>query len=303
MRSSRSTSIELSLLVLIIAGSSPVLAQACCAGGTSLSPARLTPHEDAAVALELRGALQQGSTSATGAFRPTPKNTSELDFTQTLVGTLRVLKHAQLSLQVPVSESVRWVPGLGDVGGGLGDLSLAARYDFLLAGESSRVPGLALLVGALLPSGRSPEAALRPLGADTTGQGVWQGSLGLGVEQTVHHVFLQSAALVHQRLPRTVGGVTQEFGVSFSLSLAAGWAFDEGGAVAVTASSFMSLPSRINGALVKGTLQSRTSVGVSGAVPIMEDWRLQGSVVTQLPFGANEPLSTTLSVLLARTWT
>jgi hypothetical protein len=98
-------------------------------------------------------------------------------------------------------------------------------------------------------------------------------------------------------------GATFSLSLSLSLSLAVGWAFDEGGAVAVTASSLLSLPSLINGVLVKDTLQSRTSVGVSGAFPLTEDWRLQGSLVTQLPFGANEPLSTSLSVLLMRTWT
>jgi hypothetical protein len=316
MRSSRTTSSDLSpsppsgervgvrgFLLWLLLFSSHAYAQACCAGTAALSPARLTPHEDAAIALEFRSGLQQGSLDSASVFHPNAPNSGELDLTQSLVGTLRVLRNAQLSLLVPVSESARWVPGLSDFGGGVGDISLAARYDFLLAGESARIPGLALLVGALFPTGRAPERALSPLGADATGQGVWQGSLGLGVEQSVGHVFLQSAALVQQRLPRTVGAVMQSFGATFSLSLAAGWAFDSGAAVAVTGNSLLSLPSRINGVLASDTLQSRTTLGLSGALPLTDTWRLQGSLATQLPFGRNELLSTTLTLMLLRTWT
>jgi len=42
------------------------------------------------------------------------------------------------------------------VGGGIGDVNLSLRYDFLVAGQSHIVPGIAALVGLTAPTGRSP---------------------------------------------------------------------------------------------------------------------------------------------------
>jgi hypothetical protein len=276
--------------------------QACCAGASLLSPGRLTPHEDGLVGLEVRAGLQSGSLDVDGRFHANAAGSGEVQLAQSLVGSLRVLRDGQLSLEVPLVESGRWVPGLTEWGAGLGDVLVSFRYDFVLAGESLRLPGLALLAGVTFPTGRSPEQARQPLGSDSTGTGLWQAAVGLGLEQTVGHVFLQGSALVQQGLPRTALGVTELLGPSFSLGLAAGWAFDWEGAVALTATSVAALPAWVNGVVAPGTARWRSAVGLSGAFPLSDAWRLQVSLATHLPVGLSEPLSTTLTLLLMRTF-
>jgi len=259
-------------------------------------------HEDALVGLEARGGAQLGSLDGRGTFRGNGAGDGAVDLTQTLVGTLRVAREGQLTLSAPVVESGRFVPGLTQWGGGLGDVSLAFRYDFRLAGESLRSPGVAVLASVLFPTGRSPEQAQLALGSDATGSGAWQGSLGAAVEQTFGRVFVQGSALVQQRLPRRVGSVTELLGTGFLVGGAAGWVFESGGALGLSASTAVALPAWLDGVLTKDTARWRTSLGVAAAFPLSDAWRLQGSWVTQLPVGLNELTSTTVSVLLMRTW-
>ena len=301
MRSCTST-FSRALAVAVLLACAEARAQACCAGGGLLAPARLTVHEDALVALEARSGVEAGSIDGVGRFRGNARGAGGIELTQSLLGTLRVLREGQVTLLVPVTERGLWASGLTDWGGGLGDVVLSFRYDFMLAGESVRIPGLALLAGITFPTGRSPDQGRNPLGSDATGAGQWQGALGLGVEQTVGRVFLQGSGLVQQGLPRTASGVTETLGTTFSVGLAAGWAFDSGAAIAATATTAASLPAWVDGMVASGTSRWRSTFGLSGAIPLSDTWRLQGSLATQLPFGVNQPVSTTLSVLVMRTW-
>jgi hypothetical protein len=221
---------------------------------------------------------------------------------ETFAGVLRVLAEGQLGVTVPVQQGVRWANGASEVGVGLGDVQASFRYDFLLAGESAHLPGLALLAGVTLPTGRAPESARQPLGSDATGAGLWQGGLGVGVEQTLGHVFLQGSGLVQQSLPRTVSGVHETLGPTFTLALSAGWAFDAGAALAVSASGLVGLPAWLEGVRVTGSERVRTSLSVGGALPVSQVFRLQASLAAQLPVGMNEVMSLSFSVVLIRSW-
>ena len=66
---------------------------------------------------------------------------------------MRVARRAQVSL-LPIVQTHRQSSGVDEWGGGLGDVALAGRYDFLLASEAVRWPGVALLAAATLPTGR-----------------------------------------------------------------------------------------------------------------------------------------------------
>ncbi len=302
--SSRSTFPELARLAvaLLLAVAGQVRAQACCAGVSLVGPARLTPHEDALVALGVQASPQVGSLDATGRFVAVPARTGSVDVVETLSGLVRVLGEGQVGLSVPLQQGVRWARGNEEAGLGLGDVTASFRYDFLLAGESAHLPGLALLAGVTMPTGRPPELAHQPLGSDATGAGLWQGALGLGVEQTSGHWFLQGSGLVQQSLPRLVLGVHETLGPTFTLAASAGWAFDDGAAVALSASALAALPAWLEGVRVAGSERVRTSVGLSGAVPLTAVWRLQGSLGAQVPVGLNEPVSLAVSLVLLRTW-
>src|SRR5579863_398098 len=113
-------------------------AQACCAGGSAVTPARLETHEDALVGLDTKVATVIGSYAyPQRAFLPSPPNTPEVDYEEDLFGAVRFLGRGQGALLVPLVQTYRSTPTTGaHFGGGVGDVNLSARYDFLLAGES-----------------------------------------------------------------------------------------------------------------------------------------------------------------------
>src|SRR5262245_28901510 len=119
-------------------------AQACCAGSSAVTPARLALHEDALVGVQLRAASVIGSFDAHGDYRGSPAGVSELDFEEDLFGAVRFLERGQASLLVPFLETHRATRTLSETGGGIGDLNLSARWDFTRSGESRVVPGIAM---------------------------------------------------------------------------------------------------------------------------------------------------------------
>src|SRR6201999_23593 len=90
----------------------------------------------------------------------------------------------------------------GHLGGGIGDVNLSARYDFVVAGESLYVPGVALLAGVTAPTGRASESARARLAVDATGIGAWQANVALALEQTFGPWLLNATAIVAKRTPR-----------------------------------------------------------------------------------------------------
>ena len=129
-------------LVLAVCWSSRAYAQACCAGGSAVTPGRLEPHEVALVGTELHAASVIGSYQI-GAYRASPPGTPEYDFEEDVFGAVRFLRRAQVALLVPIDETYRRTPADGGhFGGGIGDVNASARYDFVLAGQSVYVPEL-----------------------------------------------------------------------------------------------------------------------------------------------------------------
>ena len=121
-----------------------------------MTPARLGLHEDGLLGLRVRIGEVIGGYAPNGSFSLQPPHTSEVDFEQDVLSALRIAPRGQLSLLIPLVETYKTAPGIRAAGGGLGDVNLGARYDFVLAREYRYVPGIALLAGVTLPSGRSP---------------------------------------------------------------------------------------------------------------------------------------------------
>ena len=121
-----------------------------------------------------------GSYDTGGRFHGSPAGATEFDFEEDLFGAVRVLRRGQVALLAPFVETQRQtrVDG-GHLGAGVGDINASFRYDFFLAGESRYVPGVALLGGVTLPTGRAPESATAPLAVDATGIGAWQANVAL----------------------------------------------------------------------------------------------------------------------------
>ena len=126
-------------------------------------------------------------------------------------------------------------------GGGVGDVNASVRWDFVVAGESQWVPGIALLAGVSFPSGKAPEQATPPLAVDATGLGAFQGTAALALEQTFGPWLVNATAMVAERAPHggeqlgaqvtLLGAGAYTFANDMALALSASYAF-EGGATA-----------------------------------------------------------------------
>ena len=84
----------------------------------------------------MKAATIAGSFDDAHSFTPSPSGASELDFEQDLYGAVRVWRRAQLTLLVPIQQTRRHLTGVTEVGGGIGDVNVSARYDFRLAGTA-----------------------------------------------------------------------------------------------------------------------------------------------------------------------
>ncbi len=271
-----------------------------------LSPGRLELHESALVGLQTKVTGAIGSFGPDGSFSPEPKGTSEVDFEQDLIATLRVLSRGQVTVLVPLMETYRRVPGITDAGGGIGDIVVNARWDATLAGTSRIVPGIAVLAALTLPTGVPPDQATHVLSADSTGRGMVQGALGLSLEQTFGPVLVNLTGSATLHTARTVMGVHSLLGPSFNAFAALGYSFAAGPVAAVTASYTASLDSQTNGADQPDSAERQLRLFVSGGYSITDAWRIQGGIFADPPaaqLGQNQSVAGVgFSATVFRTW-
>jgi hypothetical protein len=227
------------------------------------------------------------------------------------LATARFLERGQVSLDVPVLATYRADTGISDFGGGLGDINLGARWDFITAAESVHFPGIAVLLGVTVPTGRPADApSASALAANATGIGAFQLNGGVALEKIFgDHVLVDLTGLVSQRLPRTVevaGQTIQEtLGLQLFAIAAVGWVFNSGIGVAVSGTFTGELDAVLNGARVPQSGRSLTTISLSGSLPINDNWRLQGSIFDDPQIsglGANQPIGTGLTFTVLRTW-
>lgn len=279
--------------------------QVCCVGGGAIEPARLMLHERGLVALQLQGGVGVGSLSRDGAWVQPPEGTQALQLQQSLIGTVRLFRRAQLSLTVPLVENLRRAGALAaaEQGAGLGDVSLSGRWDFIHPGESSRLPGIAVEVGTVLPTGRALEAARLPLGSDATGAGAVQALAGVSAEEVFGRFVLSGRLLGAVALPRRVYGMEVQPGPELTAMLAGGWSPDEASELALVLSTARAAETRIGGAVAKGSGRALTRVALSGARELVQGWRLNAAVTSDLPWlGHNRELAAGFSLMMVRSF-
>ena len=293
------------LVLLLLLGSESAWGQACCAGGSALTPGRLALHEEAAVGISIRLTDFTSSFDAARAVVPASPGATDVELEEDVLGTLRVLERGQVTVLVPVVETFRHVPGLSNAGGGLGDVNLAGRYDVLSARESAWAPGIAALLGVTVPSGRTPESAHGALAADATGIGAFQLNAGLALEQTFGHVLINLTGIVSQRTARSVQGLSELLGPQLLALAGGGYAFENDAAVAASFTYTVETDASIGGVRAPGSGRALSALGVSGSLPLGELWRLQGGAFFDVPargFGRNQPAGPGVTLTLLRTW-
>jgi uncharacterized membrane protein (GlpM family) len=287
------------LAIASIAAPSRAWAQACCAGPSAITPGRLAPHEGHLLGSQTRVGVVLGSHDVNGHYRSSPPRTSEVDFGEDLFGAARIGRRLQLALLAPLVLTHRRARDTTDTGGGLGDVNLGARYDFHLAGQDPIVPGIALLAGLSLPTGKAPDAARQTLAADATGIGAFQGNLGASLEQTYGPWLVSASAFVGARTSRSVRtaqhAIHETLGPQLTSLAGLAYSFDMDRALAVIASFMVEGNATIDGHLAHGTARRVVAVTLAGVLPLAEAWHLQASVFVNPPIsglGKNFPAST-----------
>lgn len=291
MRSSPSTFVSLALALLLSAWTRSADAQACCAGAGAVTPARLGLHDDAIAGVLLKAGAQLGAHAPDGAYRPTPRGAAEVDFEQHVFGAVRVLRRGQLGVLVPFVETHRRTMTRSETGGGLGDVNLSARYDFVRARESRSVPGIGLLLGMTLPTGTSAESAERPLATDATGVGAVQANAGVGVEQIFGSWLIGVSGIAALRAPRTVGQTRMALAPEVLALASAAYVFPSGASAALAASLTLEGDASANGVKVPSSARRLASLSLAASHPITDELRAVGSLFASPPldgFGQNQ---------------
>lgn len=263
----------------LLAGSA--WAQACCGAGATVTPARLAPCESWLVGLQVRGTEQIGSFSS-GSFQPVPKGASEQDFGQSLIGAARLSERWQAALSLPVVETRRQFPGLTSSGGGLGDADLLARYDAIWSDRSSWLPGVALFAGLTMPTGRAIDQVSSDVNA--TGTGRWAPRVGVALEALSGRWFGQLASFLGHGTPRTVGGIADLPGWTWTSSAAIAANLADGFGVGAVIAWQRDTDATVNGAVVAGSGVDLATVTLSGLWQ-GESLRLGASVAVNPPVG------------------
>lgn len=293
-RSSRSRS--LLLAAALVAGAvalapSAAHAQACCVGTGLVTPARLRMFEDYAVGMQTSVRNVMGSFASSGGYVASPSDATEVDFEQDLLAATRFGRHVQVALKIPFVETVRNEPGVSGRGGGLGDVAANLRYDITFSGDDPWIPGVAILTGVSVPTGRTIEESVDPAGA--TGLGSYEPNLGVALEQVRGRMFLSLTGFVSKQTGRTVAGQNISFGPRVTGLLAGGYAF----ANEVTVGAFVTAMRRNDEKLVTS--------GAAVAVPLGDYWRAQGTLSGDLPFsgwGRNRVTGAGITASLLRVW-
>lgn len=275
-----------------MAAARPANAASCCAGATVM-PGRLMVHEDALVGLDMRAGRELGAFDDRAAFAAASGD--ELAFEEGVFAAVRLAGRGQAAVRAPLVQTFRDLRGVREFGGGLGDLQLEGRWDFVEAGQLLHVPGIALVASAVLPTGRAPEEVQNPLGTDATGIGAFQATGGLALEHVFGDFLASAAGTVGARASRTVFGERVPSSLLWSVAGTVGVILPREAVVALAA-TFTDEPDA----------QRRwLRLGVSAGMPLSDEWRIQGGLFGDPPMsgsGRNQPASTGLTFVLIRSW-
>ena len=284
--------------------------QACCAGTGVVTPARLALHESALLGLQARMGSVLGSFDPERQYTRSPPHASELDLEQDLFGAVRLVERGQLALLIPFVETRRETSGQSEFGGGIGDVNLSMRYELTLAGASRSIPGVAVLGGITVPTGKPPDAA--DVGAQATGAtgiGAYQFHIGIAVEQTFGPWLVSATGIVAQRTARTAGSganaVHQRLAPQWSALVAVAYTWPSDIAVALSASYLTEGNATINGSEVPGTGLRLVTLTFAGVLPLSDAWRVQSAVFANPPisqFGQNLVVDAGMSLTVIRSW-
>jgi hypothetical protein len=218
---------------------------------------RLAPSEEASAAVV--GSLQdvRGHWDQSGRWVPS-RDAIDREYRVEARAMTKLSPRIQLGAIVPYLRTFRRFGDVASSGGGVGDVTLLARYDFVRVGGENGLPGIALTFASVLPTGRPPERANDALGAETTGLGTWEAKPGIAIEKswwTGWFVSASVAAGIYGARYRTQLLSFASGGKSFTngLGIAAGLSYE------------------------RDAMRSRASALLLGSFEIDDHWQIFGS--------------------------
>jgi hypothetical protein len=230
---------------------------------------------------------------------------AEDDLQQSLFAATRWWKAGQISMLVPVIETHRTTRSRSEWGGGIGDISIQIRYDFYNSGRSRLVPGIALLAGGTIPSGRSPDQASKPLTTDATGTGSWQGTAGLALEQVFGSWLVTAMGWVTIRSPANIRGIRAYPAPQLSMLAALAYTFSNEAALALVTKYTTESETKFQNGYITDSNRNVFLVSLAGLWPINDNWRLQASLFANPPVnhgGKNSPSQAGVTLGTVYSW-
>jgi hypothetical protein len=222
-------------------------------------------------------------------------------FEQDALGALRFLRRGQLSLLIPMVQSYRAVAGLSEFGGGFGDVNLSGRWDFTDAGRGL-LPGLAVLAGVTLPTGRAPEDSPGLLGTGATGTGTVQANVGVAVEELRGPWLLNASLIGALRSARDVNGIRSQLGPRLTALAGAAYVWKSELALGLLGTGAWEGAASVEGGSLAAREKHLVSFSLVVSAPLGRGVRMQGALFFQPPiahFGENESGAAGLSVTFA----
>jgi hypothetical protein len=159
-------------------------AAACCGTGYGLGQ-RAGKAEQGALVVSLRDAEGYGSFGDDGAFSPASAGSLDRELRVEISGVWKLARAVQVGASLPtIVTFIADGQGQSSTGGGPGDATAFARYDFVAPGGANGWPGIAATFSLTAPTGKPIRSSHDPLTADVTGLGVWELRPGIAIEKT-----------------------------------------------------------------------------------------------------------------------
>jgi hypothetical protein len=229
----------------------------------------------------------------------------------------RLNSHIQFGLSLPYVINTSEHLNLKQSGGGIGDLSLTARYELFhefqlkKIGKKKKIddiyPYLAFTFGLILPTGKSDEIAENEV--DLTGKGYYTTSLGISIIKSIVKNQLQLSAdfswqhNFENKYETYFGGPpafdSKQAGDKFNYSLTANYIFGSEHAVSLTASGFSQGSYILDEQVASNSDERVVNFAFAYTYYPHVQFRVTPSVKWTLPtdnFGRNAPGSTTFNI-------
>jgi hypothetical protein len=264
---------------------------------------RLAPAEKASFNLGVRTVATTGSWDSNGRFRL--PGAGALMLQPELSGMVRLLDVFQVGASLPLVTNVRGIPRALDTGYGLGDARVFGRYHVTLPGAVGALPGVALTLAALLPTGTGPLASRSPVAADATGQGLTELRPGFALEKTwLNGWQFNAGGSLGWRVPqKDAQGKPLEMLPRLSLYAAAGPTLANKLSILLGMSHEREAALLLDGKAVKNGERSHTYLLSVVAYEISDNWNVVGAVQGSVPvshLGQNEETTVSATVGVRR---